>query len=347
MCIQPKLIANPKYKPNKKNGGNAPVLIDRRVKYVAVGCQNCFECQRKRANEWRARLMYEVEQEKPKWIALTFSNESIKKIVETGKAKVRENKVTKIVPIKELEGYEMDNAIAKQGVRWFLERWRKEHSISVKHWLVTELGHNGTENIHLHGFIWTKESYDTIRRIWNYGYIWPRKEKEHKVYVSEKSINYMVKYVNKKDFKHYSYKPIILCSSGIGAGWEKTGAAIISQFKDEKTLEYTRTKQGSKIGIPIYWRNKIYTEEEREKLWIERIKKDTRYIDGVKIDKASKEIEYLLAVLHTKQDKNRELGYKKIEWEARKYENEIRTLLNWKRINNTQATLETDINTKE
>ena len=33
-------------------------------------------------------------------------------------------------------------------------------------------------------------------------------------------------------------------------------------------------------GLPIYYRNLIYTEEEREKLWIEKLNKGERWIGG-------------------------------------------------------------------
>ena len=35
MCLYPKLIKNPKYKANKKNGGNIPAVFDERVKLVS------------------------------------------------------------------------------------------------------------------------------------------------------------------------------------------------------------------------------------------------------------------------------------------------------------------------
>ena len=38
----------------------------------------------------------------------------------------------------------------------------KNKQKSVRHWLITELGHNGTENIHLHGIIWTNKNIEAI-----------------------------------------------------------------------------------------------------------------------------------------------------------------------------------------
>ena len=41
-----------------------------------------------------------------------------------------------------------------KAIRLCLERIRKHTGKSVKHWFITELGHNGTERIHLHGIVW-------------------------------------------------------------------------------------------------------------------------------------------------------------------------------------------------
>ena len=98
-------------------------------------------------------------------------------------------------------GYNMDNAIAAKAVRLFLERWRKKYKRSLRHWLITEIGHNGTENIHLHGIIWTdSEKAATLKELWAYGYIWDgntRNEKKES-YVNAKTVNYITKYITKK-----------------------------------------------------------------------------------------------------------------------------------------------------
>ncbi|AXH74827.1 MAG: replication initiator protein [Microviridae sp.] len=144
MCLYPTLIKNKKYTANKKNGGQVPPVYDNRVMYVPIGCGGCIECRKKKSREWKVRLLEEIKREKNGvFITLTFSEESMKDLSE----KVQEN--------GKLEGYNLDNAVATQAVRYFLERWRKKYKKSVRHWLVTELGHNGTERIHMHGIIWT------------------------------------------------------------------------------------------------------------------------------------------------------------------------------------------------
>ena len=157
MCLYPKLIDNPKYKANKKNGGIIPPVVDERVKLVPIKCGKCMECRKQIAREWQVRLLEEVKENKNGiFVTLTFSNESIVELIEKTK-KVKDKTTGKYyeLSINELEGYEKDNAICAKAVRLFLERWRKKYKKSIRHWLVSEIGHNGTENVHLHGIIWS------------------------------------------------------------------------------------------------------------------------------------------------------------------------------------------------
>ena len=147
MCLYPKLVLNPKYKANKKNGGNAPPLLDERVKYVAVGCGNCIECRRQKAHEWQTRLAEEIRTSKNGiFVTLTFSEESLEKLTKE---------------IKE-SNESIENSVATLAVRRFLERFRKENKRSARHWLITELGHNKTERVHLLGLIF--ESAEQIQK---------------------------------------------------------------------------------------------------------------------------------------------------------------------------------------
>ena len=126
-----------------------------------------------------------------KFITLTFSNEELDKLIQE-------------------TGIQESNAVATIAVRRFLERWRKKYKKSVKHFLITELGHNGTERIHLHGILFTNEKTETILEIWKYGMIWIGQ------YINEKTINYIMKYITKVDEDHKGFKAVILTSAGIG-----------------------------------------------------------------------------------------------------------------------------------
>jgi hypothetical protein len=322
MCLYPKLIKNRKYIANKKNGGIIPAITDNRVLYVPAGCGKCMECKKQKSREWNVRLQEEIRHNnKGKFVTLTFSNESIKELTKE---------------IKGLDGYNLDNEIATLAVRRFLERWRKKYKKSVKHWLVTELGGNGTENIHLHGILWTNESAETINKIWKYGFTWVG-DKNNGGYVNEKTINYVTKYVTKTDAKHKEYNSKILCSAGIGKNYINRYDAKQNKYNEKETKETYITRQGTRLAMPIYYRNKIYTEEEREKLWLQKLDKEERYICGEKIDIKLGEENYYKALKYYR-DKNKRLGYGSDEknWEQKRYENERRNIKTLTRIKNAK-----------
>ena len=105
MCLYPRLIENPKYKITKKNGGVVPPILDNRVKFVPIGCGNCYECRKQKYNEWKVRLLEDSRTNtNGRFVTLTFSNESI---IELSKD-------------IDSEGYERDNEIATLAVRRFL-----------------------------------------------------------------------------------------------------------------------------------------------------------------------------------------------------------------------------------
>ena len=176
MCLYPKLIENRKYKPTKKNGGIVPPLLDPRTAFVPIGCGKCIECKKQRASNWRIRLMEDIRTNKiAKFVTMTFSDESLVELEEEVKRINKKqhdeikNETGRIKEYIEIEGYELENAIATMAVRRFLERWRWEYKTSVRHWLVTELGQEKTERIHIHGIIWTNVNKPEVEKLWKYG----------------------------------------------------------------------------------------------------------------------------------------------------------------------------------
>lgn len=321
MCLYPKLIKNKKYTSTKKNGGVIPAINDMRVLMLPVGCGKCMECRKKKSNDWRVRLNEEIKQNKNgKFVTLTFSNDSMKLLYERliNDDKINNNK---------LNGYDLDNKIVTKAVRLFLERWRKKYKKSVKHWFVTELGQTNTERVHIHGIIWTDVENKIINDIWSYGYTWIG-DKNTGGYVNEKTINYVVKYVTKIDKLHKEYNSIVLCSKGIGKNYVESYNATENKYKGKDTKEYYNTKSGLKIGIPIYYRNKIYSENEREKLWLQKLDENVRYVGGEKIDISKGEENYYKA-LEFYRAKNKRLGFgdDSKNWNLKQYENERRNLI--------------------
>lgn len=342
MCLYPRLMYNPKYKANKKNGGEIPPIKDQRTTYVPVGCGVCIECKRQNARQWQLRLAEDIkEHTNGKFITLTFSDEGIKKIWDDDikyeeclkRKKTKPKKQRK--PIAELRGYDLDNGIATRAVRFFLERWRKEHKKSLRHWLVTEIGGNYTERIHIHGIVWC-DDLKTVERIWQYGIVHKGKELQNgqiENYVNERTATYIVKYLTKVDEKHKAYKSIVLTSPGIGRNYINNPNSRLNEYNGKQTSETYRTTTGHKIALPIYWRNKIYTEEQREQLWIQKLDKQERWVCGEKIDVSQTEKHYNNLVRYHRQ-RTIQLGYHEPEfiWKQQAYEETRRNMLNGDRI---------------
>ena len=102
---------------------------------------------------------------------------------------------------------------------------------SVKHWFITELGHEKTERLHLHGIVWGLGNGEKITNNWKYGITFTG------YFVNEKPINYITKYMLKIDEKHPKFRGKVLCSAGIGSGYLKR--------EDAKRHVYIPGKVGS------------------------------------------------------------------------------------------------------
>ena len=227
------------------------------------------------------------------FVTLTISNESFEYIMDKYQIETNEE-------------------CCKKMVRLFLERIRKETKKSIKHWFITEMGHQNTERYHLHGIMWGIGIDEIIKRNWKYGFVFIGQ------YVSEKTINYVVKYMLKKDKDHKEYNPTVLCSAGIGAGYLNRKDSELNKFKGTNTNETYRLRNGTKLNLPIYYRNKIYTEEEREQLFIQKIDKGDVWICGEKVKIDDQEAYKEILEYHQKE-KQKLHGDNPQEWEVAKY----------------------------
>lgn len=251
MCLYTRYIPNPKFKKNKKNGGNPPICTDRRIAEIPIECGDCIECRRKKARQWAIRLKKEIQYDRTgQFVTLTFSDEKMKYH-------------------EEYTGTKEANEVATAAIKLFRERWRKKYGKSIKHWFITELGHKGTERMHIHGIIFTDKTKEEIEERWQNGRIDVGYE------MNEKCINYIMKYITKIDKDHKGFKGKINPSPGIGKDYLNKWETYRNRYQEGgKTEENIKTENGTKIAMPTYMRNKIYTEEEREQE--EQQKKETK-----------------------------------------------------------------------
>jgi hypothetical protein len=319
LCLYPKLILNKKYTANKKNGGIIPPLTDNRAKMVPVGCGKCMECRKQKARDWSIRLTEEARSNPHgKFVTLTYSDEQFYNL--GNGLDIHGDPIKDAIKIvDELEGYNLDNEIARLSIRRYLERIRKINKKSIKHWFITEIGGNYSERLHIHGIMWTND-YELIKK-WNYGNVWVGN------YCTEATMNYIVKYLHKSDEKHKEYNPKIFCSGGIGKNYFERPDSRRNIYAGENTEDNYKTRSGHKMALPIYYRNKLYDDEQREKLWMYRLDKCERWVNGIRVD-VSENMEDYYKTLEEARKINKKLGYgnDQKDWERIKYENSLRML---------------------
>ena len=310
MCLYPKLILNKKYTATIKNGGVIPPMTDIRAKMVPIGCGKCMECRTQKARDWKVRLLEEIRNEKNHkayFVTLTFSDEYFTEISDS---------------IDIIEGYHADNEICRLSVRRWLERIRKKTRKSIKHWLVTEIGGNFSERVHMHGIIWTNDLNLCVQK-WSSmcGDVWVGE------YCNESTVTYGVKYFHKIDLKHKEYLPKIFCSPGIGSNYFDRIDSKMNEFKEDNTRDYYKSRQGYIMSLPIYFRNKLYNDDEKEYLWMRRLDEQIRYVDGIKIDVSDSLYDYYKCLEEARRI-NKMLGFgdDSKDWKKIQYENSLRMM---------------------
>ena len=156
--------------------------------------------------------------------------------------------------VKTVKGNE--NNIGTLALRKFLERCRKKTGKSLKHWCVTELGED-RGRIHLHGIFFGNQAAELVIEKWKYGYVFIGN------YVNEKTINYISKYMLKDDLNNREFTGKVLTSAGMGKQYFERGDWKFNKYNGENTREYYVFKNGTRAMMPRYYKDKIYSEEEK------------------------------------------------------------------------------------
>ncbi|QCS36435.1 replication initiator protein [Capybara microvirus Cap3_SP_379] len=251
MCLYPRKIRNPRYAAGNKNGYSQEDCKDKRKLYIQIDCGNCEECKRKKGKWWTIRIMEELKINKGTFVTLTFSANSLIELTKGEKVKLA-------------------NETATKAVRRFLERYRKKHGHSVKHILITELGDEENEHtgrLHLHGILFDTITKEELNELWKYGFV------DTGNYCNERTANYITKYILKLDKNHPNYKQKIFVSAGLGKNYTE-------QAQRQKNKSY-RFTNGCQFPLPTYYKNKVFSEEEREQMWTEQLDKNEHYVSGM------------------------------------------------------------------
>lgn len=198
-------------------------------------CGKCPNCYARRISGWSFRLVEEERKSSSSYfITLTYTPENIK---------MTDN------------GY---MNLDKRDTQLFMKRLRKLNSKKLKYFTTGEYG-SKTNRPHYHIILFNVKE-DTIAKAWKLGNI-------HYGKVSKASVGYTLKYMSKtskvplhkNDDRNKEFQ---LMSKGLGLNYIKESTI---KWHKEDLLErmYLNIEEGKKIGMPRYYKDKIYTIDER------------------------------------------------------------------------------------
>lgn len=260
-----------------------------------VPCGHCIECLRSRSRAWRVRLFEEYKtSEDAKFVTLTFSPESyyelkqdvlsspdvvnrtlydlsgpepriISRKVPHLRVKSRKFSIKKQFPEYEyrpLIGEYLDKQIARLAIRRFLERYRWHYKVSLRHWLITDYGHHGTERLHLHGIVFNSRcnairgkknliDFKKFTSLWSYGHVWLG-------WCTDRSINYITNYITKIQNSR------IFVSPGLGRAFLTD--QVVRFYKQTLSPWLHSAYMKGKHLLPRYYMLKLYRWYERLKI---------------------------------------------------------------------------------
>jgi len=207
-----------------------------------VPCGKCPACYARRISHWSFRLMEEDKiSSSSLFLTLTYNTDH--------------------VPIN-AEGW---MTLQKRDLQLYFKRLRKANSQKLKYFAVGEYG-GKTERPHYHIILFNAKE-KTIQHAW-------RKNEQqigeiHFGKVSEASVGYTLKYMAKlgkipKHAKDTRQKEFQIMSKGLGQTYIKKLRDW--HHADIEQRMYCNLKDGKKISMPRYYKDKIYNTEQRGKL---------------------------------------------------------------------------------
>ena len=222
----------PFYKKEKFRGESIP-----------FPCGKCPPCKKRRTSGWSFRLMKEEERSKSAlFVTLTYD--------------------TQYVPITR-NGY---MTLDLKDLQKFFKRLRKLENEKLKYYAVGEYG-STKKRPHYH-IILFNANRDNIPRAWalnnksigNY----------HIGNVSDASVGYTLKYMSKNSQipMHKNddrKKEFSVMSKGLGSNYLTPQMINWHKIQLEERM-YVPIKDGKKIAMPRYFKDKMYTEDEKDKI---------------------------------------------------------------------------------
>jgi hypothetical protein len=230
-----------------------------------VGCGKCLACRINKRREWTLRLCHEeVFSDTAYFVTLTYDEQH--------------------VPIDD-NGY---MAVCKRDVQLFLKRLRKDNpGVKIRFFLNSEYGELGRPHYHMLLFNVPAEKMfsesRTIRRGRSRSFtcpylykIWKAGNVEFGI-ASKERAGYCAKYfIDRKGVPDEITPNFSLMSRDPGIGYEYQDK--IAEKVRYYGLYACLNSSGTYVPLPRYYRNKIYTEEQRRESFVSQLEvSDTEY----------------------------------------------------------------------
>lgn len=266
MCISP--IWRPRrgrvdhntllFEPAPKADGLEP-LVDEGVRGWYVPCGKCFECLKRRKNDWFVRALKEFthcykrdgygRKRHVYMVTFTFNQDNLP-----------EN--TPYFPDPAFPDIDQSNLershyrkILSAKIRAWKDVIRKRLGYFPVHWLVTERG-DENNRLHLHGILICRDltDYELIRSSWKYGYSWVENLRDLK------GISYSLKYMLKGLMERVLFDDylagLVYCSHGFGSSYLSEGVLRYIWSKSNYSYQSILTLSecnGFKYATPRYF----------------------------------------------------------------------------------------------
>lgn len=267
-CLHPLKIINPKL---DRSGYNLSFECDvkrferhyGKEAYLTVPCGKCEACIERKSNDWACRIYHEwLYSDSSAFFTLTYSDEFL----------------TYNDVVIDYAGYYEHlevPVLCKRDVQLFMKRLRKKLGNGLRFFLGGEYGEQfGRPHYHFVLFNYPKDVdlIEVVKSCWSYGNVQCSEE------MNIKRVMYVAKYIycssllpnNRAILKNF-VPPFILCSRMPGLGYQYVNDKEVRDYHN-RTLE-TRVSldDGKQLSMPRYFRNKIFNDESKEKIYQEWI----------------------------------------------------------------------------
>ena len=92
--------------------------------------------------------------------------------------------------------------------------------------------------------------------------------------------------MTKKDEDNPDYISIVLCSKGLGANYAKENQ-LKHRWNKEKTIITYKARNGADMPLPRYYKTQLYTEDQRQLLWLYAEDKGVKWVKGFEVQGAN------------------------------------------------------------